>query len=220
MTADVPASSDDPSGSFIEQARRAQIVAAATTVIAEKGFTNASFARIAAHARISPGLISYHFRNKAELIDAVTDHVIGALETTVTEHISGTSTYRETLVRLVIAEVDFFTTHPEEVAALSSIRSESRVAATGQPVVLAQRERAVLQIERLLRDGRQAGEFDVAEPRIVAVSLLGALEAVPGELAAGAESDSRGYGQTLAALTLQLAGVSPTHARAEVKKYR
>ncbi|MEV7908062.1 TetR family transcriptional regulator, partial [Streptomyces anulatus] len=46
--------------SFIERARRAQIIASAIEVIAEHGFANASLARIAKHAGISKGVISYH----------------------------------------------------------------------------------------------------------------------------------------------------------------
>lgn len=56
---------------FIEDARRAQIVEGAITVIAEHGYRNASLARIAQHVGISRGLISYHFSGKAELIAQV-----------------------------------------------------------------------------------------------------------------------------------------------------
>src|SRR6202453_4771003 len=45
---------------FIETARRAQIVAAAIDTIAELGYAQASFARIADRVGISRGLISYH----------------------------------------------------------------------------------------------------------------------------------------------------------------
>jgi AcrR family transcriptional regulator len=44
--------------SFIEEARRRQIIASAVEVISEVGFGNASLARIAEHAGISKGVIS------------------------------------------------------------------------------------------------------------------------------------------------------------------
>ena len=57
---------------FTEQARRAQIVSAAITTIAEVGYRNASFAQIAKRAGLSStGLISYHFASKDELIGEV-----------------------------------------------------------------------------------------------------------------------------------------------------
>jgi AcrR family transcriptional regulator len=50
-----------PSGSITEAARRAQIVAAAVTVLADRGFASASLAAIADEVGISKGVISYHF---------------------------------------------------------------------------------------------------------------------------------------------------------------
>ena len=56
---------------FIETARRAQIVAAAIDTIAEVGYARASLVRIASRIGISRGLISYHFAGKDELIKEV-----------------------------------------------------------------------------------------------------------------------------------------------------
>ena len=56
---------------FTESGRRAQIVASAIEVIAEVGYTNASFSRIAKHAGLSStGMISYHFAGKDDLYAA------------------------------------------------------------------------------------------------------------------------------------------------------
>src|SRR5690349_11588172 len=47
---------------FVETARRAQIVDAAIDVLAEHGYPNTSFAKIAARAGLSStGMISHHF---------------------------------------------------------------------------------------------------------------------------------------------------------------
>src|SRR5690242_10970420 len=85
-------SENEPTGqksrSFIEDARRAQIVAAAIDVIADVGFAQASLARIARQAGISKGLISYHFAGKEELMTevvvvtytAIADHVLAAMQ--------------------------------------------------------------------------------------------------------------------------------------------
>src|ERR1700761_6268535 len=63
--------SNQRSGSFIEQARRAQIVDSAVETIAEVGYGNASLAQIAKRAGISKGVISYHFAGKDELMQQV-----------------------------------------------------------------------------------------------------------------------------------------------------
>jgi AcrR family transcriptional regulator len=69
----VPVHKPSKSGrtSFIEQARRRQIVQAAIDVIAERGYAGASLEQIALKAGISRGLISYHFAGRDDLIAAV-----------------------------------------------------------------------------------------------------------------------------------------------------
>lgn len=61
---------------FIEEARRKQIVDATISVIAETGYLNTSLAEIAKHADISKGVISYHFNGKDELIDETINTVL------------------------------------------------------------------------------------------------------------------------------------------------
>ena len=68
-----------------EQARRAQIIAAAIETIAELGYTRASFAQIAKRAGLSStGLISYHFTTKKDLDWEIVKEIFGRL----THHMS------------------------------------------------------------------------------------------------------------------------------------
>lgn len=60
-----------PKPSFIEQARRRQIVDTAIRTIAARGFRKSSLAEIAREAGISKGVISYHFAGKSELVEAI-----------------------------------------------------------------------------------------------------------------------------------------------------
>ncbi|MBK7454644.1 MAG: TetR family transcriptional regulator [Anaerolineales bacterium] len=53
---------------FIEEARRKQIIDAALQTIAEHGYTQTSFAEIAKSLGITKGLIAYHFNGKHDLI--------------------------------------------------------------------------------------------------------------------------------------------------------
>jgi TetR/AcrR family fatty acid metabolism transcriptional regulator len=61
---------------FIEEARRKQIIGAAIETIAAEGYLNASLAEIAKHADISKGVISYHFDGKDELIDETINTIL------------------------------------------------------------------------------------------------------------------------------------------------
>lgn len=51
--------------------RRAQITAALVKVMAKRGYDGASIAEVAKVARLAPGLVHYHFKNKHEILLAV-----------------------------------------------------------------------------------------------------------------------------------------------------
>ncbi len=57
--------------SFIEEARRKQILEVSQEIFAKNGFGQTSLAEIASEADISKGVIIYHFKSKAELGKAV-----------------------------------------------------------------------------------------------------------------------------------------------------
>src|ERR1700729_4645573 len=77
---------------FTEAGRRAQIVAAAIDTIADVGYANASFARIASRAGLSStGLISYHFAGKSDLMAQVVEETVAAMSGYMTERMAGCS---------------------------------------------------------------------------------------------------------------------------------
>lgn len=194
---------DQRSRSFIEAARRDQIVQAAVETLAEVGYAKASFARIAEHAGISAGLISYHFDHKAELFQQVVEDINALMDTWLTRHIGDAGTYREALQRLIEGFVLFCDSHRAHVLALGQVLA----GAGGQEnreLVRSQREQSVGQIEQMLREGQEHGEFRDFSPRFVAVALLGSLEAIPGELFARPDTDVAAYAKELS-MTYDLA---------------
>ncbi|MEZ4360487.1 MAG: TetR/AcrR family transcriptional regulator [Kofleriaceae bacterium] len=52
------------------EARRAQIAQAFLHVLAKRGYDGASITEIAARAKLTPGLVHYHFKNKLEILVA------------------------------------------------------------------------------------------------------------------------------------------------------
>src|ERR1700751_3024579 len=64
--------------SVAEAARRSEIVDCAIDTIAEMGFAKASVDQIAKLAGVSKGVITYHFPNKQEIVDAVIEKVVAA----------------------------------------------------------------------------------------------------------------------------------------------
>jgi TetR/AcrR family transcriptional regulator, transcriptional repressor of bet genes len=61
--------------------RRAQITSALVRVMARKGYDGASIADVAKAAKLTPGLVHYHFENKQEIL-------LAALEELSTRHLS------------------------------------------------------------------------------------------------------------------------------------
>ncbi|MTW86895.1 TetR family transcriptional regulator [Virgibacillus dakarensis] len=55
--------------SFIAEARREQIIQACIDTLDEVGYTNVSLTKVAKKAKVSTGLISYHFSGKMDLIN-------------------------------------------------------------------------------------------------------------------------------------------------------
>lgn len=70
---------DEEAGTFIERARRAQLIEVTVDLVADEGYRGASLARIAQRAGISKAAVLYHFASKDALVRAAHDHTLTAL---------------------------------------------------------------------------------------------------------------------------------------------
>ncbi|BCJ32133.1 TetR/AcrR family transcriptional regulator [Actinocatenispora sera] len=160
--------------SLAAQARRAQIVDAAIEVIAAAGFAQCSFGRIAKHAGLSSTrLISYHFEDKSELIQAVVDTVLGEATRYVQPRIAAAADRRAALAAYVTSNLEFVRDHPTRVRALVEIfagaRNDDRLTTSDTPRAVA--------IE-FFRAGQQEGVFRRFDPEVMATVLRAAIDAV------------------------------------------
>jgi len=55
--------------------RRAEIVQAFASVLAEQGYAGATMVVVAARAGVSPGLLHHHFRDKRDMLDALLEQL-------------------------------------------------------------------------------------------------------------------------------------------------
>src|SRR5487761_633805 len=106
---------------FIENARRQQIIASAIDTIAEVGFAQASLARIAARIGISKGVISYHFGGKDDLIRQVVIEVIEAGRAYIIPRVLAGSTGSATLRAYIEANLSFMGEHRNSMVAIVDI---------------------------------------------------------------------------------------------------
>ncbi|MDT4837251.1 HTH-type transcriptional repressor AcnR [compost metagenome] len=61
-------------------AKRAELLAAAITVIAQEGYAGASMRKVAQHAGCTTGAVTYYFANKEEMVSAVAQNLFDRVE--------------------------------------------------------------------------------------------------------------------------------------------
>lgn len=192
-----PAGNRASGGSFIEAARRRQIVEAAVEVLAEVGYASTTFARIAEQAGISPALISYHFDGKADLLRQVAEHLDDVIDEALTDAIGEPDSHRDAMRRLIEAQVRYFADHTTQIVAMGRLFTEASDDAVNQTLARSH-AKALDDLEQMLADGQRDGEYRSFPTRPVAVTLLAALSAVPEELLTRPDTDVGTYATTLA----------------------
>jgi len=181
---------------FTETARRAQIVAAAIETIAEVGYANATFARIAKRAGLSStGLISYHFAGKDELIQELVNEVIGAISQFMAERMRPTASASEALRTYIEANVEFIGAHRTQMKALFDIFMNG-----GVHYDAAREQTVVSPIEAILRHGQQDGELRDFDPVVMATLIQRAVDGLPLLMASTPDLDLAAYAQEVVAL--------------------
>lgn len=180
---------------FTERARREQIVAAAIEVIAEIGFTRASFARIAEHAGLSStGLISYHFRAKSDLVNQVITTVYEQIGDYVGTRVRATTTAREALRVYIEANVAFAATHRRQMKALLSIFLGGASTYDG-----GSEQEAISGVAEVLRWGQRSGEFRPFDVRVMATVIQRSIEGPTFLMDSDPEFDADAYARELVA---------------------
>ncbi|MEV0993886.1 TetR/AcrR family transcriptional regulator [Nonomuraea sp. NPDC050202] len=187
--------------SVTSSARRAQIVAATIATIAELGYHQASFARIAERAGLSSTrLISYHFDGKDELIGQAIATIYGDLSRFMHERVSAQRTASGALEAYIRSLVEYLGGHRAEMRAATEIflnfRPEGGTAAQDAATDLSQ----LAHLERLLAWGQESGEFGPFSTRVMAMTVQRSLDGLPFLLEADPEADLAEYADELAAL--------------------
>ncbi|MFI6995091.1 TetR/AcrR family transcriptional regulator [Nonomuraea wenchangensis] len=197
-------SENEPTGqktrSFIEDARRAQIVAAAIDVIADVGFAQASLARIARHAGISKGLISYHFAGKEELMTEVVVVTYGAIAEHVLAAMKGIESPTELLRTHVLSVAAYMRGQRKGLRALGEIFGNLRDADGRARFGIRTNEEIYRSLEDIYRAGQAAGEFRDFDVRVMAVTHSAAVDAMFGYWVVHPEHDLDGHARQLADL--------------------
>jgi len=163
--------------SFIAEARRNQIVDAAITTLDEIGFVNASLAQIAKRAGISTALISYHFKDKNDLMDHTLITLLASTTSYVLERTNAEISSRDKLHAFIISSLAYQGTHPVHYIALLEIVFNARTPENIPYYKLNDddEEAILVELQQLLRDGQAKAEFGDFNVQVMANVIQGAI---------------------------------------------
>jgi TetR/AcrR family transcriptional regulator, fatty acid metabolism regulator protein len=186
---------------FIETARRAQIVAAAIDTIAELGYGQASLARIADRAGTSKGVIIYHFGSKDDLIRELVAELSAKGRAYMGPRLEAESTGAGMLRTYIESNMSFIRENRNHVLATVEIALNARSADGSSLYDFSTREAGTEALRQILVYFQGTGEFRADfDPAVMAMTIRAALDAVPPRLARDPDLDLDRYGRELADL--------------------
>jgi len=184
---------------FIENARRQQIVGAAIDTIAEVGYAQASLARIAARIGISKGVISYHFAGKDDLIKQVVIDVVEAGRAYILPRVFAESTGPAMLRAYIESNLAFMREHRNYMVAVVEILRNGAFTTDGGRRVDGRDVDAAAhlleeQLARLQAGGELRSDFD---PGAMAVAIRATIDVVPHRLILDPDFDIDNYSREI-----------------------
>ncbi|HWL43284.1 MAG TPA: TetR/AcrR family transcriptional regulator [Ilumatobacter sp.] len=198
--------------SFIEEARRAQIVAAAAETVAEVGYAQASLARIAERAGISKSVISYHFDGKHELLAQVAGEFFEQAWEHMAPRIDAAETAAGKLAAWITAEFEYFAAHRGRFLAMSEVVMNHRAPDGSRPFANDEADE-IDGMADIVAAGRAAGEFRDCDPREMAVMIVRCTEGVVGSWAMDERVDLATQATALVDFVLHALGAGPLDRR-------
>jgi len=188
---------------FVEAARRAQIVESAIDTIADVGFARASLARIGERIGISKGLIGYHFDGKDDLIKEVVFEILEQGKAYMRPRILAEASTGPGFLRAYIeSNLAFMREHRNHMVAIVEI-ARGGITADGKQRFYsdADVDEAVQILAQHLAHFQAVGQLRPDfDPLVMAVAMRAAIDAVPRRLAHDPDLDVDAYARQIANL--------------------
>lgn len=194
---------------FLEAARRQQIVACAIDALAEDGYARTTLASIARRADVSKSVIVYHFGGKDEVLLAVAQEVFTRATEELRPQVASARTAAERLRAYLRARLGFLSTHRNHMLALFEIWVNLRDAEGNMRFGEADATDTVDAIEQILRAGQHDGEFCDFDTAVMAMAVRQAVDGVLHQLRVQPDLDLEHHTRELIALFDRATGASP-----------
>ncbi|BCK55415.1 TetR/AcrR family transcriptional regulator [Nocardia wallacei] len=187
-------SPDGQQRTFIEEARRRQIIGAAVEVISEFGYGKASLARIARQAGISKGVVSYHFDGKDDLMAQLVVQLYVSAAERIAPAVAAAAGPRDALLAYIRANLAFIDDNRKHVAALMDVVVNLRDADGRPRFAGGDGEQEILRpLVDLLAEGQRSGVFGEFDPVAMAESVRDSIDGAAGRAIRSADFDLTGY---------------------------
>ncbi|MGN4447672.1 TetR/AcrR family transcriptional regulator [Bacillus cereus group sp. MYBK79-1] len=165
--------------SFIAEARREQIILACIDTLEEVGYNNLSLTKVAKKAKISTGLISYHFNDKLYLMNRTLQFLVNKQHEFISHRVMLAQSEIKKLEAFIEAHLAYQETHYKNNIALIEIVFTARNEDSVPYYRIEEDDDDVIRTMLLdiLKTGQQNGTFSNSfQTNILASFILGAIE--------------------------------------------
>jgi AcrR family transcriptional regulator len=183
--------------SFIERARRQQIVSAAIDVLCESGFAATSIGAIAERIGVSKGVLSYHFTGKSELLREVVAEVVAEGSAYMRPRIAAARSSLEALRIYLTSNLEYIDANRRKIIALTEVLNGIPPGGPEPAPYEEGNRQAIAGLQRLLEAGQASGEFGEFSAQVAAVSVRASVDALSTLLRIDPAMDVREYGAQL-----------------------
>lgn len=163
-----------PEVETIRDLRRAQILAEARALVAAQGLAALTFGTLEKRLPFTRGVITHHFKNKDEIVDAVLDSALADIDASTVAVVAGVDRMSDKIRAVLRSKVNGFLHNVEASRILISfwgrVPTDTRAAEINRALFGRYRGQSA----SLVRDGQQRGLFrDDADPESWAAVLVG-----------------------------------------------
>ncbi len=157
----------------VRDLRRGQILRAAMSLVAEKGLAGLTIAALENRLAFSRGVITYHFRNKEEIVEALLESAIEEIDSAIFREASMHGSIEEKMRAVMKTTVAGFLEHREAALILFSfwgqISSNEHLAKLNARLYEKYREHSTM----LLKAGEDEGKFKKTKREAMAALMVG-----------------------------------------------